>query len=131
MDREIGALPYRFRNQQLEIVLITTRRRKRWIFPKGHVEKRLTSTKVAELEAFEEAGVVGRIGKRDSREFAVRRGSRKVRLRVFPMKLDQMLEDWPEADERQRIVLRIDEALKVIKGKSLRRCVKRMLRDVA
>ena len=131
MDREIGALPYRFRKKQLEIVLITTRRRKRWIFPKGQIEKRLTSLKVAELEAFEEAGIVGRIEKGDDREFAVRRGSRKVRLKVFPMKCDKLLDDWPEAKERQRIVIRIDEALKMIKGKSLRKCVKRLLRDVA
>ena len=131
MIREIGALPYRMRNAQLEIVLITTRRRKRWIFPKGQSEKRLTSRKVAELEAFEEAGVVGRIEKGNNREFTIRRGTQKVKITVFALKFDQILDQWPEANERQRVVIRCDDALKMIKGKSLRKCVKRMLREVA
>ncbi len=131
MIREIGAVPYRIRDNQMEIVLITTRRRKRWIFPKGQVEKRLTSLKVAKLEAFEEAGIVGQIKKGMDREFTVYRGRRKVRLQVFPIECDEVLDHWPEAHERDRVVIQLEEALKMIKGKSLRKCIKRIVRDVA
>lgn len=131
MAHEIGALPYRIRNKQLEIVLITTRRRKYWIFPKGQTEKQMTASKVAKLEAFEEAGVIGRIKKGNDRQFTVRRGSRKVKMKVFTMEFDKVLRNWPESDERKRVVLRFEDALKMIKGKDLRRCVKRMMRDVA
>lgn len=60
---QYAALPYRFTaDAALEILLVTTRRSKRWIIPKGWPIKGLTSAKSAAREAFEEAGVRGKIG---------------------------------------------------------------------
>jgi 8-oxo-dGTP pyrophosphatase MutT (NUDIX family) len=42
--------------------LVTTRRTKRWIIPKGWPIKGLKPSKTAAREAFEEAGVSGRVG---------------------------------------------------------------------
>lgn len=131
MDREIGVLPYRIRNEELEIVLVTTRGRKHWIFPKGQTNKRLKDSKVAQIEAFEEAGIIGDIETGNDREFYIRRGNRKIKIHVFPMKCKKVLIDWPECDQRERVVIRIDQGLKMIKGKTLRKCVKCLLRDVA
>ncbi|MFG0253764.1 MAG: NUDIX hydrolase [Rhodopirellula sp. JB053] len=131
MDREIGVLPYRKHKNRLEVVLVTTRRRKYWIFPKGQTEKHKTASEVAQLEAFEEAGVTGNVKKSNNKKFRIRRGGRKVEMRVFPMKLDEVLPKWPEDDERERVVVSVEEALKMIKGKSLRKCVKQMLRNAA
>lgn len=131
MNREIGALPYRIRNNRAEIVLITTRSGKRWIFPKGQTEKRLTSIKVAKLEAFEEAGIVGRIKKGMDREITIYRGRRKVRMQVFPLECNELLDHWPEAHQRDRVVIQLDEALKLVRCKSLRKCMKQVIRDVA
>jgi two-component sensor histidine kinase len=47
-----------------EILLITTRETKRWTIPKGWAIKGLKPHQVAEREAWEEAGVLGRAGKR-------------------------------------------------------------------
>ena len=46
----------------LEILVVTTRQSRRWIVPKGWPIKRLTPSKSAAREAFEEAGVRGKIG---------------------------------------------------------------------
>jgi ADP-ribose pyrophosphatase YjhB (NUDIX family) len=46
----------------LEILIVTTRQSRRWIVPKGWPIKRLTPSKSAAREAFEEAGVRGKIG---------------------------------------------------------------------
>ena len=48
----------------LEILIVTTRQSRRWIVPKGWPIKRLTPSKSAAREAFEEAGVRGKIGAR-------------------------------------------------------------------
>jgi 8-oxo-dGTP pyrophosphatase MutT (NUDIX family) len=60
---QYGVLPYRFsQDAALEILLVTTRGTRRWIVPKGWPIKGLSPVKSAAREAFEEAGVTGRIG---------------------------------------------------------------------
>jgi 8-oxo-dGTP pyrophosphatase MutT (NUDIX family) len=46
---------------EIEFLLVRTRGTGRWTFPKGSAERGLTHAQVAALEAFEEAGVHGRI----------------------------------------------------------------------
>jgi 8-oxo-dGTP pyrophosphatase MutT (NUDIX family) len=48
----------------LEILIVMTRQSRRWIVPKGWPIKRQTPSKSAAREAFEEAGVRGKIGAR-------------------------------------------------------------------
>src|SRR5258708_7732746 len=68
---QYGALPYRFTPEaSLEILLVTTRQTKRWIIPKGWPIKRLKPAKSAAREAFEEAGVRGKIGMKSVGLFA-------------------------------------------------------------
>ena len=56
-----AAVPFRCREGQLELLLITSRGKKRWIVPKGIVDPGLTPSAAAAKEAFEEAGVEGEI----------------------------------------------------------------------
>src|SRR5258708_19096103 len=72
---QVAAVCYRVSGASIEFLLVRTRRG-RWTFPKGGIEPRLTRAQSASIEAFEEAGVHGRIeqvafaryrrGKRDS-----------------------------------------------------------------
>jgi 8-oxo-dGTP pyrophosphatase MutT (NUDIX family) len=60
---QYGALPYRFTpDAALEILLLTTRGTRRWLIPKGWPIKGLRPAKSAAREAYEEAGVRGRVG---------------------------------------------------------------------
>ena len=59
-SEQVAAVCYRIGSDGIEFLLIRTRGR-RWIFPKGHAEPGLTHAQAAALEAFEEAGVHGRI----------------------------------------------------------------------
>jgi 8-oxo-dGTP pyrophosphatase MutT (NUDIX family) len=60
-DREqVAAVCYRIGRRGLEFLLVQTRGG-RWTFPKGGAEPGLTHAQAAALEAFEEAGVHGRI----------------------------------------------------------------------
>jgi 8-oxo-dGTP pyrophosphatase MutT (NUDIX family) len=58
--RQVAAVCYRIRKRGIEFLLVQTRGG-RWIFPKGGVEPGLTAAQSAALEAFEEAGVHGRM----------------------------------------------------------------------
>jgi 8-oxo-dGTP pyrophosphatase MutT (NUDIX family) len=49
------------RHEAIEFLLVQTRGSGRWTFPKGSTEPGLTHAQAAALEAFEEAGVHGRI----------------------------------------------------------------------
>jgi 8-oxo-dGTP pyrophosphatase MutT (NUDIX family) len=58
---QVAAVCYRVRRQTIEFLLVRTRGGRRWTFPKGGAEPGLTHAQAAALEAFEEAGVRGRI----------------------------------------------------------------------
>src|SRR5713226_10308201 len=57
---QVAAICFRARGSGIEFLLVQTRKG-RWIFPKGSAEPGLTHAQAAALEAFEEAGVHGRI----------------------------------------------------------------------
>ena len=57
---QVAAVCYRVRGRRIEFLLVQTRGG-RWTFPKGSAEPGLTTAQAAALEAFEEAGVHGRM----------------------------------------------------------------------
>jgi len=57
---QVAAVCFRVRSRKIEFLLVQTRGG-RWTFPKGGAEAGLTPAQAAALEAFEEAGVHGRI----------------------------------------------------------------------
>jgi 8-oxo-dGTP pyrophosphatase MutT (NUDIX family) len=57
---QVAAVCYRIKNHSIEFLLVRTGG-KRWTFPKGGVGRGLTPAQAAALEAFEEAGVHGRM----------------------------------------------------------------------
>jgi 8-oxo-dGTP pyrophosphatase MutT (NUDIX family) len=57
---QVAAVCYRIRDGGIEFLLVRTRKG-RWIFPKGSAEPGLSHAQAAALEAFEEAGVHGRM----------------------------------------------------------------------
>jgi len=58
---QVAAVSYRIREGEIEFLLVRTRGASRWTFPKGSAERGLTHAQAAALEAFEEAGIHGRI----------------------------------------------------------------------
>jgi 8-oxo-dGTP pyrophosphatase MutT (NUDIX family) len=60
-SEQVAAVCYRVHKGAIEFLLVRTRGGGRWTFPKGSAEPGLTQAQAAALEAFEEAGVRGRI----------------------------------------------------------------------
>src|ERR1700761_2252507 len=65
VGQQYAALPWRHRHgEELEILLATSRETRRWVIPKGWPMKNRKPHAAAAQEAFEEAGVSGRVMKR-------------------------------------------------------------------
>jgi 8-oxo-dGTP pyrophosphatase MutT (NUDIX family) len=105
---QFAALPFRIAADGLEILLITSRETRRWIIPKGWPIRGLRPRDVAAREAFEEAGLVGKIvGKRSigSYHYSKRlpdHRDRLCRVKVFLLSVDHQLDDWPEKEQREQ-----------------------------
>jgi 8-oxo-dGTP pyrophosphatase MutT (NUDIX family) len=80
---QVAAVCYRMYEDNVEFLLVRTRGSGRWTFPKGSAEPGLTHAQAAALEAFEEAGVHGRIEELSFARYDCRKQSagRKSRTR--------------------------------------------------
>src|SRR5579863_5183700 len=72
---QVAAVCYRVRGRAIEFLLVQTRGG-HWIFPKGSAEPGLTHAQAAALEAFEEAGVHGRMEEASFTRYIRRKGGR-------------------------------------------------------
>jgi 8-oxo-dGTP pyrophosphatase MutT (NUDIX family) len=70
---QVAAVCYRVRNSGIEFLLVQTRGG-HWTFPKGKVEAGITQAQAAALEAFEEAGVHGRMEELSFTQYVRRKG---------------------------------------------------------
>ncbi len=112
---QFAALPWRVGAQGLEILLITSRETRRWVIPKGWPMKDRAAHQAAAQEAFEEAGVQGDITDVPLGMFRYlkRLKGDKTQLcavDVFPLQVTEILEIWPEQEERRREWVTPEEA---------------------
>jgi 8-oxo-dGTP pyrophosphatase MutT (NUDIX family) len=121
-----GTIPYRLKDDQIEVLLITSRSRRRWLIPKGWIEPWLSSAESAAREAWEEAGLVGQISTAPVGWYAYRKWDRVRRVEVFLLRVDMMLDDWPEAELRDRQWLSLAEAATRINQERLREIIMRL-----
>src|SRR5580700_6090029 len=77
---QVAAVCYRVRGVSIEFLLVRTRGAGRWIFPKGSAEPGLTHAQAAALEAFEEAGVHGRIEEAAFVRYILRRQGKRLKI---------------------------------------------------
>ena len=127
---QFAALPYRVRRGKPEVLLVTSRQRKRWIIPKGWPTEGLTPAESAEQEAWEEGGVRGKVfdvcvgiygytkilnGKRDL----------PCMVAVFPLRVDHVDNDFPERKERKRDWVSLKKAVKKLDEPELKQILSR------
>jgi len=119
-----GVIPYRETHGMTQLILITSRKGKKWIFPKGIVEKGLTPEKSAQKEALEEAGVLGTI-EAEVGEYYYKKWKGVCMVTVYALRVNTILEQWEEQNKRQRQIVTLDEAVHLIKNKKLIEMVQR------
>ncbi len=103
---QFAALCYRIKDDKLQFCIVTSRRSKRWIVPKGWPMHGETPMDAAATEAFEEAGVRGKIYQRPIGVFSYYKVRSQDELPcmavVYPLKVKKILKRWPEDRERER-----------------------------
>ena len=112
---QLAALCYREGESEPEVLLVTSRNTRRLIIPKGWPMARHSARKTAKKEAFEEAGIIGKVAKEPVGEFLSYKGMGngfKVRTNivVYPLKFEQQVEEFPEAGQRELIWLPLSQA---------------------
>jgi 8-oxo-dGTP pyrophosphatase MutT (NUDIX family) len=123
---QTGALPWRLgRKKHLEVLLVTGRRSQRWTIPKGWPMHGMTLSEAAAVEAFEEAGVRGKIdseplGSFDHTKQSLPFGTLEVRILVHPMNVEREHRKWPEFGQRRRKWFSVMEAVERVDSEELR-----------
>lgn len=107
MYSQYAALCYRVEGGDLKVLLITSRGTGRWIIPKGWPIAGLSPSETAAQEAWEEAGVQGKLSKHKAGFYSYDKlmGSGELRpcfLTVFPIEVKKMADDYPEQGQRRR-----------------------------
>jgi 8-oxo-dGTP pyrophosphatase MutT (NUDIX family) len=117
--RQCAALPLSREGEELRVLLVTSRETRRWVLPKGWIEKRVSPAAQAAQEAYEEAGIRGRIAKAPIGEYAYPKrlangASVTCRVAVYPLEVEFLLESWPEMAERERRWFTLAEAAEAV-----------------
>jgi 8-oxo-dGTP pyrophosphatase MutT (NUDIX family) len=109
-----GVIPYRKKENEYEVLLITSLKKKKWIVPKGYVEFNLTPFESAKKEAYEEAGVIGSNETIELGSYSVKKSVGNQYIKIFSMEVIEVLDDYPEKHLRKRKWYTIKEAADAI-----------------
>ena len=124
--RQAAATPYRLDHKgDVEVLLVTSRKRGRWVLPKGNIERFGRPHRCAAREAFEEAGVLGEIEPLPTTKYRQLKGSGsegpiEVVVDAFPLQVNAELRAWPEKAARQRRWMSIPAAMLAVQDVELR-----------
>ncbi|MGK5091757.1 NUDIX hydrolase [Deltaproteobacteria bacterium TL4] len=115
-----AVIPYRLNGEEIEILMITSRKKKRWVIPKGIVETQMSPEESAAKEALEEAGVEGQVEPNAIGEYFYEKWGGICRVQVFLLEITMMYSNWMEADFRERRWVSVTEACELIREETLK-----------
>ena len=132
---QIGALCYRYTGKELKILLITSRRSKRWIMPKGWKVDKMSNRRSAALEAWEEAGVQGRVSDRALGTYYYRKrwnnnNFRTCAVKVFAVEVKAQKKKFPERGQRKFKWVFPSKAIDLISEPELKTIIKKFIRNI-
>ncbi len=122
---QVAALCTRDGPDGLEVLMITSRGTGRWILPKGWPMPHRSLAEAAAQEAWEEAGVRGRVDAAPLGDYAAQKdtdGGLAVpcRVTVFRLHVESLVNSFPEATRRNRRWFRPAEAATLVREPELR-----------
>ena len=105
--RQIAALVHRRTDEgSLQVLLVSSRQTKRVVIPRGWPMRKIADWRAAEIEAEEEAGVIGQAEHRPIGSYRYWKRMKTVfvpiTVEVFVLTILEELSRWKEGKERQR-----------------------------
>ena len=125
---QFAALCWRMKNGKVQICLVTSRTRQRWILPKGWPMHKQTPANAAATEAYEEAGVSG-----EAVDFCLgvysynkpqKVGNAPIITMIYPVHVTHVHSKWPEKKQRRRKWMSPQKAAKKLGEPELKRIVR-------
>ncbi len=127
---QYAALPWRW-NNELEVMLVSSRETRRWVVPKGWPMRHRKPHDAAAQEALEEAGLVGHIAKKALGTFKYEKRMRNgailpCKVDVFPMHVVRQRKTWREFHERTTRWFSIPDAVAAVREPDLKELILRL-----
>lgn len=128
VDRQAGALAWQEAEGERKFWIVTSRRTRRWVLPKGSVDPGMTPAEAAAQEAFEEAGLHGQVSLAPIGSYTIPKIRPpliwSVNVAIFPIAVTQVDEDWLESGERERRLVSLGEAEGLIEEQEILRLLR-------
>ncbi|XP_058736151.1 nudix hydrolase 18, mitochondrial-like [Vicia villosa] len=117
----VGCIPYRYkqdingnRSNELEVLMVSSQKTQRLMFPKGGWELDESLQEAASRESLEEAGVIGLVEcELGQWNFISKRYGIYYEGYMFPLFVKEQLDHWPEKNLRTRVWMSVGEAREV------------------
>jgi len=144
-----GCIPYRVSKEEnehsgekedgIEVLMVSSPNRDDLVFPKGGWEDDETKEEAACREAFEEAGVKGKLKEKPLGEWVFRSKSKQdicsleggCKGYMFALEVTEEHDTWPERENRDRKWLKIKEAFRLCRYEWMREALEEFLRVMA
>jgi 8-oxo-dGTP pyrophosphatase MutT (NUDIX family) len=109
--RKAAVIPYRIRNERIEVALVTASRGKGWVVPKGSVDSGERPREAAIREAEEEAGLRGVVARKPLGRYLHVNGDGRYNVDVYVMRVTKVRHRWLEDEVRRRRWMSIPAAV--------------------
>jgi 8-oxo-dGTP pyrophosphatase MutT (NUDIX family) len=114
--QQAAALPFR----KGKICLVTTSSGQGMIIPKGKIPLGVHPSALAAREAWEEAGLIGRIGRKQFGIYSFIKSGQEFTVKVYLLEVTKWASTWPEQQLRKRIWCSVDNAIDSVSHIGLR-----------
>ena len=120
---QAAALPLR----EGRICMVTSRSGRRWVIPKGQIEVHQSPREAALTEAWEEAGLLGRVAREPLGGFSYEKNGVLHEVSVYLMTVTTERTEWPEKSQRLREWVPIAAAIDRMEEPELQAIVRELL----
>ena len=120
--QQSAVIPIRGRGDSLEVMVITSRRKRRWVIPKGVKEPDMSAQDSAAKEAHEEAGIEGEVLPNSIGSYDYEKWGGTCTVDVYVMNVEKVHEDWLESF-RDRQWVSVEEAAARLREEDLKSIV--------
>ncbi len=120
VPQQAAAFPSRRTDGILEVCLIRRRDATGWGIPKGNIDRGNTPEATALIEAYEEAGVEGRLLDRPVGTYRYEKWEVSLLVVVYVMQVLEEHADWEEARIRERKWIPFDQAASLLMNHPIR-----------